>query len=563
MRTRGISCEITRHKKTEEAPGENQERYSALFENTHQAIILSGADGRVISANPAAAALLGYKDPKEMLSMPIADAYTDPALREAFLLELMAKGCAQDFENTLLKQDGSGTQVHVLVNATPHRDQKGRILWVETLFTDITERKRAEEELRRGRDHLQQLVAEERAELRKSHEQLQEEITKRMRMESELNSIYHVLDSSANGLIVVSLEEEIKYVNPTFLRMFGYKDRSQVLGRNAGDLFVGETERPFAEVTPSTDQKRGETKDLLARRKDGTQFSVRVSSSVVADEENNANGIIALVADITYLQQAKEERRRLAAELAQKNNELEQILYVTSHDLRSPLVNIQGFSKELDNSLKELSSILQHKDIPADVGKQVACLMDEDILASMHYIRTSTAKMNSLLSGLLRLSRLGHADIKMKDLDMNELISIVVSEIEFRIKEAEVKLEISELPPCRGDLMQINLVFSNLLENALKYLDLSRPGIIRISGHEEEDHSVYCVADNGIGIAPEHQKRIFEVFHQINPAAGNGEGLGLAIVSRIVDTHWGKVWVKSEPGKGSQFFVSLPGASNF
>lgn len=563
MRARGISCEITGHKKAEEAPGENRERYRALFENTHQAIILSGADGRVISANPAAAALLGYKGPREMLSMPIADAYTDPALREAFLLELMTQGCAQDFEYTLVKQDGSGTQVHVLVNATPHRDQKGRILWVETLLTDITERKRAEEELRRGRDHLQQLVAEQRAELRKSHKQLQEEITKRMRLESELNSVYHALDSSANGLIVVNLKREIKYVNPTFLRMFGYEDRSQVLGRNAADLFVVETGKPFAEVTPTTDQKRGETKDLLARRKDGTQFSVRVSSSVVADEENNANGIIASVVDITYLHQAKEERRRLTAELAQKNNELEQILYVTSHDLRSPLVNIQGFSKELDNSLKELASILQHKDIPADVGRQVACLMDEDIPTSMHYIRTSTAKMDSLVSGLLRLSRLGHADMKMKDLDMNELISIVVSEIEFRIKEAGVKLEISQLPRCRGDRMQINQVFSNLLENALKYLKPSRPGIIRISGYEEEDHPIYCVADNGIGIASKHQKRIFEVFHQINPGAGNGEGLGLAIVSRILDTHRGKVWVKSEPGKGSQFFVSLPGASNF
>jgi signal transduction histidine kinase len=257
--------------------------------------------------------------------------------------------------------------------------------------------------------------------------------------------------------------------------------------------------------------------------------------------------------------QAEQELEHLNTELARKNQELEQIVYVTSHDLRSPLVNVQGFSKELDYSLKELASAIQSESVPADIREKAASILEEDIPESMQYIRSSISKMDSLLSGLLKLSRLGRATIKIDKLDMNNLISNVVSNFEFQIKEAGVTLEISELPPCEGDIMQINQVFSNLLDNALKYLAPARPGIIRISGYKEKEQSVYCVEDNGIGIAPEHQEKIFEIFHQLNPAT-DGQGLGLTIVSRILDRHNGRVWVESKPDKGSKFFISLPGA---
>ena len=259
--------------------------------------------------------------------------------------------------------------------------------------------------------------------------------------------------------------------------------------------------------------------------------------------------------------QAEQERERLNAELARKNKELEQIVYVTSHDLRSPLVNVQGFSKELDYSLKELASAINSEGVPMDVRDKIASILEEEIPEAMQYIQASISKMDSLLSGLLRLSRLGRAAIKTKKLDMNNLIADVASTFEFQIKEADVTLTISELLPCKGDATQINQVFSNLLGNALKFLDPARPGIIRISGYKEKEQSVYCVEDNGIGIAHEHQEKMFEIFHKLEPAV-DGQGLGLTIVSRILDRHTGNVWVESEPGKGSKFFVSLPNETN-
>ena len=163
------------------------------------------------------------------------------------------------------------------------------------------------------------------------------------------------------------------------------------------------------------------------------------------------------------------------AELDAKNKELEQVLYATSHDLRSPLVNVQGFNKELDASLLELNAFLKGKDVPQTLREKCAPILDEDIPESLHYILSSTSRMDALLNGLLVLSRLGRQKLTLKKLDMDRIMEDVVSNFEHEIQEKKVKLKLSQLPPCRGDELQINRVFSNLVGNALKYLDPDRP----------------------------------------------------------------------------------------
>lgn len=136
----------------------------------------------------------------------------------------------------------------------------------------------------------------------------------------------------------------------------------------------------------------------------------------------------------------------------------------------------------------------------------------------------------------------------------------IVESVRFQAKKTGALVEVEELPDCMGDEVQTNQVFSNLVDNALKYLDPERKGLIRIKGWMQEGRSIYCVEDNGLGIPKNHQGKIFEVFHRVNPKGSvSGEGIGLTTVKQILDRQVGRIWLESEAGKSSRFFVSLPG----
>jgi signal transduction histidine kinase len=272
--------------------------------------------------------------------------------------------------------------------------------------------------------------------------------------------------------------------------------------------------------------------------------------------ENKRYTFTAIIRDITEKKRVEAERKRLLDELRYKNKEMEQIIYVTSHDLRSPLLNIQGFSRELVKDIEQVRQKLNENTTSSAVKEKLAETLEEDIPDALKFILASSSKMDTLLSGLLRISRMGRVGLTIKRLDMNKLMANVVGAFEYKIEETGITLHVDELPSCSGDEVQIGQVFSNLLDNALKYLDPNRKGVIRISGTRQ---LVYCVEDNGIGVKRSHQNKIFEIFHRLNPGDSvAGEGLGLTIIRRILDRHGGRIWVESKPGKGSKFFVSLP-----
>jgi len=220
-------------------------------------------------------------------------------------------------------------------------------------------------------------------------------------------------------------------------------------------------------------------------------------------------------------------------------------------------VNVQGFNKELAASLQELNELLKNDEVPEAFREKCSEIMEEDIPESLKFILSSTLKMDGLLSGLLTLSRIGRQDVQIKKLNMNKLVKDVAAEFEFKIRTKNVKLDLGKLPECNGDNSQINRVFSNLVGNALKFLDSSRPGIIKISGRKENKRIFYYIEDNGIGIETEHQKKIFDIFHQLEPKEP-GIGLGLTITKQILERNNGTIRVDSTPGKGTKFIISLP-----
>ncbi len=263
--------------------------------------------------------------------------------------------------------------------------------------------------------------------------------------------------------------------------------------------------------------------------------------------------------DLSERKNAEAGREILTRDLNEKNKELEAIVYVASHDLRSPLLNVMGFSRQISGACHQLENIIVSNGSTVKVS-DLTPLVHESMPRALKFIEQGVAKMDALLSGFLRYSRAGRVEIDMQVLDMNALLKNIVGEMNYQLQQARAEVRVSELPECRGDPMQISQVFTNLLDNALKYREPGRACIVFVEGIVEGSKAIYKVTDNGIGIAPEHQARIFEIFHRLHPAMHPGDGLGLTIAQRIVQRHEGNVSVSSQPGVGSTFSVVLPTA---
>jgi signal transduction histidine kinase len=240
--------------------------------------------------------------------------------------------------------------------------------------------------------------------------------------------------------------------------------------------------------------------------------------------------------------------------------DMETLMHVISHDLRAPIVTIQGFCQELTMACDRLKTLFEEEAMSDAVRKHVNPLVTQDIPEAVRFIRAGADSVNSVTSGILRFIRLGQMDIQWERLEMNHLMMGIVSSMEFQLKKKGVVLHIGDLPDCMGDDVLVTQVFANLIDNAQKYLESSRPGEISITGKTVNGWSAYAITDNGIGISPEHHARIFQVFHRLSPQHEKGEGLGLAIVQRIIDRHQGKIEVESLPGNGTTFQVYFPRA---
>ena len=266
--------------------------------------------------------------------------------------------------------------------------------------------------------------------------------------------------------------------------------------------------------------------------------------------------------EIQQRKEAEEKQVRLNEKLAETNEEMKHVIYVTSHDLRSPMVNIKGFSWMLRESVEAILKGLEGGEMPDGCMKKMSPIIDEDIPDALRFIDSSIEKMESLIEGLLRISRIETVDIRPVPLDMNGMVGTILGIFEYRMKEQGVSVTLGDLPDCVGDDIQINQVVSNLVDNALKYLDPRRPGKITISGEHLNGRCIYSVKDNGVGIPEEHLEKIFMMFHRVERTRTGGEGLGLTAVKRILDRNEGRIWVESEASRGSEFFFSLPSVSS-
>lgn len=238
--------------------------------------------------------------------------------------------------------------------------------------------------------------------------------------------------------------------------------------------------------------------------------------------------------------------------------DMETLMHVISHDLRAPIVTIQGFCQELTMACNRLNELFEEEALSEQIREHLNPLITQDIPEAVRFIRAGADNVSSVTSGILRFIRLGQMAIQWEGLDVNRLVMGIVNSMEFQLKKKEVVLQIGDLPDCMGDDVLVTQVFANLIDNAQKYLDPARPAEIRISGTTGNGWSVYAISDNGIGIPAEHHEQIFQVFRRLDGKGEGGQGLGLAIVRRIIDRHQGKIEIDSIPGKGTTFRIYFP-----
>ena len=276
------------------------------------------------------------------------------------------------------------------------------------------------------------------------------------------------------------------------------------------------------------------------------------------DEQGNIIRWYGTSTDIHDFKVAQDKLTDLKTAFENRSKELETIMGIVSHDLRAPLVNVRGFAKEINKDISMLQKTLEQEPSSQETLKKIAPLF-ENFRQATHFISSSAESMDNLAVLLVNITRAGLAETKPKKLDMNEIINKIVASIKFKLKQTEVAYDIcGALPSCFGDKQQVTQIFTNLLDNAVKYLDPGRPGKICVDGKIENNSALYLVADNGIGIAKEEQKKIFDPYYQLHEKAAGGVGMGLATVKRMIDRNDGKIWVDSEKGKGSDFYVVLP-----
>lgn len=253
--------------------------------------------------------------------------------------------------------------------------------------------------------------------------------------------------------------------------------------------------------------------------------------------------------------------RARTAELSRANDEIQRFAYIVSHDLRSPLVNVMGFTSELEVALKPLRGLVNwiKERAPERLPKEVTEAIEVEMPEAIGFIRSSTRKMDGLINAILRLSREGRRTLTPEPLIMDQVAAGLIDNVRHRLSERGADAEIEgELPDLVSDRLAIEQVFGNLIDNAVKYLSPTRPGRILIRGHREGGLLIYEIEDNGRGISPQDHERVFELFRRSGAQDQAGEGIGLAHVRALMYRLGGTISCVSELDRGATFRLSFP-----
>ncbi len=491
----------------------SEDRFRALFDMSRDGIVFVDLDGHIEEMNQAYLDLVGYG--RDEITTHTYQDLTPEKWRaiEAEIIEtqVMPRGFSDEYEKEYVRKDGSIAPISLRTILV--RDLEGRPIRFMGIVRDITELKEKEEALKAS--------------------------------ERRYRSLF---DLSHDGVVFVGLNGPVEEANPAYLDMLGYQ-LDELVGMTYQQLTPPRWAAMEADIVAEQLLSRGYTDEYEKEyiRKGGSVFPVAVRAILVRDETGAPVRIMGIVRDITEQKQAKEALERHARDLARSNEELEQFAYVASHDLQEPLRKIRAFGALLADEKRESLD---------DEGQQYIDFMTD-----------AAARMQTLVSDLLALSRVTTAAHPFEDLSLAEVFDTVLSDLSVRLEEAGGQVEVSATPTIEADRTQMEQLFRNLIGNALKFC---RPGVppqvtVEVAAQAQPIDAVpgpahaIVVTDNGIGFESSQGSKLFQPFKRLHARHQyEGAGIGLAICEKIVLRHHGRITASGTPGAGATFTVTLP-----
>lgn len=479
---------------------EMQSIFEGIFQTSSEAIITINKQGIVISFNPGAEKLLGYKV-DEVIGQNVK------VIMPAIYYSEHDKYLENYLKTGNRKIIGSGREVEV-------KTKEGEII---PIHLSVSEAFVNNEKIFVG-------IARDISELKKIQDQFKH---------NELRT-KSILDNAVDAIITIDQNGIIQYANPSTKTLFGY-DLEEITGENVKYLmpfpYKNEHDSYLKRYSKTGNRKIiGFGREVNGQKKNGEIFPIHLSvSESTIGSERFFTGIIR---DITELKAAEHEIKKA-------NAELEQFAYIASHDLKSPLKNIRSLVGIIQEELKGNEST--------------------DIQEYCQHLSACVVKMENLISDLLALSSVGNQEVRFQAVDLKEEINALLNVLSINIKEANAKIIVKDLPIINADPRLLDQVFQNLIQNAIKFKAPSKDPTVEIGCIDNEQNHRLYVKDDGIGIAPDYHEKIWKIFSRLHgDAEYTGTGIGLSIVKKIIDLHRGKIWLESEEGKGTTFYFDIP-----
>jgi PAS domain S-box-containing protein len=519
-----LAKEIKRRKRMEEKLRLSEERYRSLIETMKVGLTSIDEKGVLTYANEQFCRMLGYSM-DEVIGRSTVDFYYDEETRKA-QKEVFAKRKKglQDptpYEITWARKDRQ--KVHTILTPTPSFDANGHYTGSFAIITDITERKRMEEQLQKS------------------------------------EALYRTLiETTKVGVTAINENGVITYANDRLCEIWGYP-LNEIMRRRISEFLDEKNLKIFQEQLAKRKEGGRDSYEIAWKRKDGKNVPTILAPTPIFDAYGHFKGSYGFLTDITERKQAQERLQRYAAELERSNEEVKNFAYIVSHDLRVPLVNLKGYTAELRSALEviapNMGTALPH--LTEEKRSAVAMALHEDVPEALEFITTSVSRMDSFINAVLQLSRLGRRELKSEPIDMNSLIQTTVETLAHQIQERGIKVTVGSMPQVVADRTSMEQIMGNVLGNAVKYLDPDHPGQIEVTAETNNGEQFFRIQDNGRGIAKEDMHKVFAPFRRAGKQDTPGEGMGLAYVQTLVRRHGGRIWCESELGAGTTFTFTI------